>query len=368
MSDRKGAAVRRAEPDRRGAAATQEERSCPSAAGRVASGGGGGVREARRGPRARRRRGAPNRARAGRVGGGEIRGLALRVGRVAGDHPTAERGAGFVYLDPNGQTGPRPGHAQPHHAPRDPAGVAGRLDLPRPARAHPGGRAGRPRPQAVPVSRALAAGPRRGQVRADDRSSCGPSRAIRRRVGARPAQARACRARRCSRRSCGCWRRRFIRVGNEEYTKQNKSYGLTTIHNHHAKVARLEHPLPLPRQERRRARDRPGGPAAGEDRPRLPGPARRGALRLPGRRRAAPTTSARPTSTPTCRRSPARTSPPRTSAPGPARCWRRGRCRSSRPSTARRGGRRTSSRPSSRSPRSWATPGPSAASATSTRR
>jgi DNA topoisomerase I len=28
----------------------------------------------------------------------------------------------------------------------------------------------------------------------------------------------------------------FIRVGNEEYKKQNKSYGLTTIHNHHAKV------------------------------------------------------------------------------------------------------------------------------------
>jgi DNA topoisomerase-1 len=28
----------------------------------------------------------------------------------------------------------------------------------------------------------------------------------------------------------------FIRVGNAEYKKQNKSYGLTTIHNHHAKV------------------------------------------------------------------------------------------------------------------------------------
>ena len=36
------------------------------------------------------------------------------------------------------------------------------------------------------------------------------------------------------------------------------------------------------------------------------------------------------TSTPTCARSPARTSPPRTSAPGPARCWRRWRCASSR--------------------------------------
>jgi DNA topoisomerase-1 len=28
----------------------------------------------------------------------------------------------------------------------------------------------------------------------------------------------------------------LIRVGNEEYAQQNKSYGLTTIHNHHAKV------------------------------------------------------------------------------------------------------------------------------------
>ena len=29
----------------------------------------------------------------------------------------------------------------------------------------------------------------------------------------------------------------LIRVGNEEYAKDNKSYGLTTIHNHHAKVS-----------------------------------------------------------------------------------------------------------------------------------
>jgi DNA topoisomerase-1 len=28
----------------------------------------------------------------------------------------------------------------------------------------------------------------------------------------------------------------FIRVGNAEYKKQNRSYGLTTIHNHHAQV------------------------------------------------------------------------------------------------------------------------------------
>ncbi len=28
----------------------------------------------------------------------------------------------------------------------------------------------------------------------------------------------------------------FIRVGNEEYKKQNKSYGLTTLHNHHVDV------------------------------------------------------------------------------------------------------------------------------------
>src|SRR5262249_29353357 len=29
----------------------------------------------------------------------------------------------------------------------------------------------------------------------------------------------------------------LIRVGNDEYARQNNSYGLTTMHNHHARVA-----------------------------------------------------------------------------------------------------------------------------------
>ena len=62
----------------------------------------------------------------------------------------------------------------------------------------------------------------------------------------------------------------LIRVGNEEYARQNGSFGLTTMRDAHAKVARRAGALRVPRQERRRARDRSGGPAARADRQAVP--------------------------------------------------------------------------------------------------
>ena len=111
----------------------------------------------------------------------------------------------------------------------------------------------------------------------------------------------------------------LIRVGNDEYARLNRSFGLTTLENRHAPVDGHLDPLPVPRQVRPAARGRASRPAAGGGRPALPGPARPGAVPVRRRGRASRTTSGRRTSTTTCARSPARTSRPRTSGPGPAR-------------------------------------------------
>ena len=42
----------------------------------------------------------------------------------------------------------------------------------------------------------------------------------------------------------------LIRVGNEEYARQNGSFGLTTLRDRHVDVDGRADPLPLPRQER----------------------------------------------------------------------------------------------------------------------
>ena len=100
---------------------------------------------------------------------------------------------------------------------------------PQAQRPHPGDRARRQRPQAVPLPPRLARGARRDEVRAHDRL-----------------RAARCRAIRAARRRA-TWRLRglprekvlatvvrllettLIRVGNDEYARQNKSYGLTTL-------------------------------------------------------------------------------------------------------------------------------------------
>ena len=95
----------------------------------------------------------------------------------------------------------------------------------------------------------------------------------------------------------------LIRVGNDEYAKLNRSFGLTTLRDRHAKVRGEHDPLPVPRQERGPARRHAPRPAAGARR-------RRGARTCPARtscststRRARSATSGPRTSTTTCARS-----------------------------------------------------------------
>ena len=73
------------------------------------------------------------------------------------------------------------------------------------------------------------------QVRAHDRVRASAAQDSSRR---RPpsAQARACRARRCSRPRCKLLETTLIRVGNEEYARDNHSFGLTTMHDEHVKI------------------------------------------------------------------------------------------------------------------------------------
>ncbi len=56
----------------------------------------------------------------------------------------------------------------------------------------------------------------------------------------------------------------LIRVGNDEYARLNRSFGLTTLEERHASRRRHVDPLPLPRQVRAAARGRAARPAAGE--------------------------------------------------------------------------------------------------------
>ena len=72
------------------------------------------------------------------------------------------------------------------------------------------------------------------------------------------------------------------------------------------------------------------GPAHRQDRQGLPGAARPGAVPVSRRERRAPRRHIGRRQRLPARRSPAATSRPRTSAPGPAPCWPRWRCRSSR--------------------------------------
>ena len=135
----------------------------------------------------------------------------------------------------------------------------------------------------------------------------------------------------------------LIRVGNDEYARSNKSFGLTTMRNRHVRVGRKSVRFEFRGKKRGDARDRP------RRRPAWRGSSS-GAATFPVRScfststpRTRSTTSPRPTSTPTSRRSRGATSRPRTSGPGPEPCWRAWRFRSSRHSTRQLRPRRTSS-------------------------
>ena len=79
----------------------------------------------------------------------------------------------------------------------------------------------------------------------------------------------------------------LIRVGNEEYARSNRSFGLTTLRDRHVEVDGADGAVRVPRQERRRHEVDSDRPPAGPDRPALPGPARAGAVPVRRRRRAA---------------------------------------------------------------------------------
>ena len=162
----------------------------------------------------------------------------------------------------------------------------------------------------------------------------------------------------------------LIRVGNDEYARLNRSFGLTTLRDRHATVEGSRHPVPLPRQERQAARGRrsatggwPGSCGRCQD---LPGPGplpvrrrrRRGARRSLRRRERLPARGHRR------RRRHGQGLPDVGRAP----CSPTGRCEPS--SRARPSARRatTSSRRSGRPPSASATRRPSLAGATSTRR
>ena len=184
-------------------------------------------------------------------------------------------------------------------------------------------------PAATPAAASSTAITRAGARCATRPSSAGCSSSRRAARAARPRRRRPARGRAAAREGAGdggarCSRRTLIRVGNEEYARANRSYGLTT----HAQpprrgeraracasssAARAASPHSVGVQDARLARI----VKACRD---LPGYELFQYLDDDGERCAA---SIRPTSTTTCARRAARSSPPRTSAPGRARCsWR----------------------------------------------
>ena len=113
----------------------------------------------------------------------------------------------------------------------------------------------------------------------------------------------------------------LIRVGNAEYARDNKSFGLTTIRHHHVEVngSTIEFEF---RGKGGKMHKVSTGPPSCPHRARLPRAAGPGAVQYideAGERRDVdPRTR-------TSRRSAASRSPPRISAPGPGPCWLRWR-------------------------------------------
>ena len=95
-----------------------------------------------------------------------------------GHHPGGGPGR-LPVPGPVRRAGHRPGHAGPGPGPGPAAGLARRVDLARPARAHPGHRGRHPGPDPVPLPRPLARAARRPEVRPHAAVRAGPARAAR---------------------------------------------------------------------------------------------------------------------------------------------------------------------------------------------
>ena len=132
----------------------------------------------------------------------------------------------------------------------------------------------------------------------------------------------------------------LIRVGNDEYARLNRSFGLTTLRDRHARIDGSSRPLPVPRQVGPLARGRACATGAW---PRSSGAARSCPARSSSStstRTARSATSRRTTSTPTSAKRRAATSRPRTSGPGQGRCSPIERCAPSSPVTGERAAQR----------------------------
>ena len=121
----------------------------------------------------------------------------------------------------------------------------------------------------------------------------------------------------------------LIRVGNEEYAKANRSFGLTTLQDRHVTVRGRRREVPIPRQERRLSGDRSRGRGARPQREAVPGSAGTDAVPVSGWRRRPPERRVSRRERAIFARSAAKTSPPRISGRGRAQCWRPPRCATS---------------------------------------
>ena len=77
--------------------------------------------------------------------------------------------------------------------------------------------------------------------------------------------------------------RTFIRIGNEEYARDNKSFGLTTLKNRHVKVKGAQMRVSIPRQERASTRSGCHRSQGCESHCEMPGLTRSGFVPVPRR-------------------------------------------------------------------------------------
>ena len=132
------------------------------------------------------------------------------------------------------KTNPRRATASPNQTPGHPTGMDRCLDLPVTKRPHSGDGSRRAPAKAIPLSRALARSARRKQIRAPCRL-CDALPKIRRRVN-QDLKLPGLPREKVLATVVRLLERTFIRVGNEEYARENKSFGLTTMKNRHVTV------------------------------------------------------------------------------------------------------------------------------------
>ena len=180
--------------------------------------------------------------------------------------------------------------AETDRRPRRSAGVDRCLDLPRPARSPSGHWTRRAR---AGSSTAITAAWRacRDETKFDRLQTFAAALpGLRSRTDTRICRDRGSRARRCSPTVVQLLERSLIRVGNDEYARQNHSFGLTTLRDWHVRVTGRDAPVRVSRQERGAPRSRCHRPPSGARRETVSRPAGAGAVSIPRTRRAPPGT------------------------------------------------------------------------------